>query len=183
MQFIGIRAAEGAFCAIVAILAGTGILMVAPPTAEAHDHKPPPARLLYEPQRGKLRNYCWTEMKSFALQEYCWDSLNSYDWPGAAQGKSRSQIRIRIEKSLPPTKVRFKVYRRVASGGRPIGKPLVIEPSLESVVTPDGLAWDLVADSPRGRRPLFIALTGHWRDEDGSGRTQHAEWLFALQLN
>ncbi len=173
---------------LCALALGMGLLAIdQAPAAYAHDHRVPKTVLMRGQQQlqtgYRVNEYSWTYP---AGDGTCANeqALLESRFPDAKRVRAGSRLRVRILKVQRPDSSKVAAYRAVDGNGVPTGKGQLPRKSLKPVVQ-DGrrIGWDAVFYVNRPGRDYYLVTEGHWKDRQGCGADQFAQWSFHVKTS
>jgi hypothetical protein len=149
--------------------------------ALAHDHDPPRAVLHSRQvrQRGNLGTYCWVQASEEpgVFQEECAEA--TWFFPSAKNVAGRGTT-IRLYTRHAPDRLSLHRWRRLNRYGAPRGRGQDVAFELRRRIA-NRVYYELRFRLPPRQGHTYLYLFGVWKDVEGSGLNQDADWTFHVR--
>ena len=183
---IAVTVARSRGCGRAIAVAGAVVALAAATPALA-DHRPPIAALhvrhVADAQRGLLYSYEWVRPGGHGLcVAEAADGIRH--WGHALRvGSGKHVARIVFANRTRPRSLAISGWRRLGSGGAPVGRPHHFDYELSPRRHAGRVkAWRArFSYRLRAGHHLYFDVFGRWRDRQGCGGTQDASWTFHVK--
>lgn len=150
-------------------------------TAVAHDHHVPQANLKVagETQSGRLYHLVWTKGDGKGCVAASGIGPRRFP-PGLSVPSGSRTVKVDFAKSRKPTSLRIYRWNDVDDAGAAVGAPQRVSRELSMHRSKTGRTYWRAKFTLDVTAHDYLAVSGTWRDEEGCGGEQSADWTFHL---